>query len=196
MPYLVIVLISNQGVLLVRDYGKLRLNSYNTGWWAMITVLYSQINGKWQSSEVDPYCMWITHFWQNALSICQVAYLQHSDRYLSTLLSLPACTEPKAQAGWELRAFIWLSWEHCLGLVLYACMWSSRFPIILQRFSKPSHFEFFLLNVFTFTLGCPRCPKGPQVKQLPVISYDKYPPSIFSQRNSCSMLYKLQVISV
>ena len=132
------------------ETGKLRLNSYKTGWWAMITVLYSQINGKWQSSEVDPHCMWIIHFWQNALSICQVAYLQHSDRYLSTLLSLPACTEPKAQAGWELRAFIWLSWEHCLGLVLYACMWSSRFPIILQRFSKPSHFEFFLLNVFIF----------------------------------------------
>ena len=83
-------------------------------------------------------------------------------RYLSTLLSLPACTEPNAQAGWEFRAFIWLSWEHCLGLGLYACIWSSGFPVILQRFSKPSHFEFFLLNFFIFTVGCPWYPKGPR----------------------------------
>lgn len=188
MPYLVIVLISNQGALLVRDHGKLRLNSYKTGWWAMMFVLYSQINGKWQSSEVGPHCMWITHFWQNALSICQVACLQHSDRYLSTLLSLPACTEPNTQAGWELRAFIWLSWERCLGLGLYACIWSSRFPIILQRFSKPSHFEFFPLNFFIFTVVAPGAPRDHEVKQLPVISYDKYPLPIFSQKNSCSML--------
>lgn len=164
MPYLVIVLISNQGALLVRDSGKLRLNSYKTGWWAMIFVLYSQINGKWQSSEVEPHCMWITHFWQNTLSICQVAYLQHSNSYLSILssVSLPSCTEPEAQAVWELRVCIWLSWEHCLGLELYACIRSSRFPVILQRFSKPSHFEFFLLNFFIFTVGCPKCPKGPR----------------------------------
>ena len=100
-PHLVTVLISPQSALLVSDHSKLGLNLCRTGWWAMLFVLHSQINGMWQSPEVDPHCMWTTHFWQNALNICQVAYLQHSARCLSTLSlpSLPACAEAKAQPG-------------------------------------------------------------------------------------------------